>query len=81
MLNLTLEMLNDQLGQGSAEAPPDTSSAPADKAEEELESAFSKPKKKSRWAEPAPILPVKPWQVGENCQALYSGNNIGPCHI
>merc|ERR1712058_150027 len=40
---------------------------------EELET-WGKPKKKSRWAEPAPILPVKPWQVGENCQALYSGD-------
>jgi len=76
VLNLTLEMLNDQLGQGSTNQPDtsaDSSAAPIDKAEEELES-FSKPKKKSRWAEPAPILPVKPWQVGENCQALYSGD-------
>ena len=66
VLNLTLEMLNDQLGQGSADPEP-----AADKAEDDPES--NKPKKKSRWAEPAPILPIKPWQVGENCQALYSG--------
>jgi len=31
--------------------------------------------KKSRWAAPDPILPVKPWQVGEQCQALYTGDN------
>ena len=43
------------------------------KAEEDLESNFNKPKKKSRWAEPAPILPIKPWQVGESCQAVYPG--------
>merc|ERR1712079_896613 len=41
----------------------------------DMEAAFNKPKKKSRWAEPAPILPIKPWQVGENCQALYSGTS------
>ena len=72
-------MLNDQLGQGStnqAETAADISTGSTDKAEEDLESAFSKPKKKSRWAEPAPILPVKPWQVGENCQALYSGKPL-----
>jgi len=40
----------------------------------DMEAAFNKPKKKSRWAEPAPILPIKPWQVGEVCQALYSGD-------
>merc|ERR1712096_130074 len=33
------------------------------------------PKKKSRWAEPVPLLPVKPWQVGESCQAIYPGDN------
>jgi len=27
-------------------------------------------KKKSRWTDD-PIMPVKPWQVGENCQAIY----------
>ena len=32
-------------------------------------------KSKSRWAAPDPILPVKPWQVGEQCQALYAGDN------
>ena len=68
VLNLTLEMLNDQLGRASGEA----ASGSGEKAEEDAE-AYNKPKKKSRWAEPAPILPIKPWQVGENCQALYSG--------
>ena len=61
-------MLNDQLGRASGEA----ASGSGEKAEEDAE-AYNKPKKKSRWAEPAPILPIKPWQVGENCQALYSG--------
>ena len=75
VLNLTMEMLNDAMGGGGEEAG--TSSAggeEADKAEDDMEAAFNKPKKKSRWAEPAPILPIKPWQVGEVCQALYSGN-------
>ena len=74
VLNLTMEMLNDAMGGGGEEAG--TSSAggeEADKAEDDMEAAFNKPKKKSRWAEPAPILPIKPWQVGEVCQALYSG--------
>ena len=71
VLNLTMEMLSDQLGEGSNAAG--GGAEEKEKAEEDLEAAFNKPKKKSRWAEPAPILPIKPWQVGENCQALYSG--------
>ena len=71
VLNLTLEMLNDQLGRGGEASS--SGDAGAAEAEEEAEAAYNKPKKKSRWAEPAPILPIKPWQVGENCQALYSG--------
>lgn len=75
VLNLTLEMLNDQLGRGNSSSSQAEATEPAgEKTEEELEAAFNKPKKKSRWAEPAPILPIKPWQVGENCQALYSGD-------
>merc|ERR1712218_738278 len=36
------------------------------------EAAAERPKKKkSRWTED-PIIPVKPWQVGEHCQAIYS---------
>ena len=66
-----MEMLSDQLGEGSNAAG--GGAEEKEKAEEDLEAAFNKPKKKSRWAEPAPILPIKPWQVGENCQALYSG--------
>ena len=72
VLNLTLEMLNDQLGRANGEVASGSGDAGAEKAEEDAE-AYNKPKKKSRWAEPAPILPIKPWQVGENCQALYSG--------
>jgi len=72
VLNLTLEMLNDQLGRSSGEASGGGDTG-AEKADEDAE-AYNKPKKKSRWAEPAPILPIKPWQVGENCQALYSGD-------
>ena len=74
MINLTLDLINDHLGKGSSvgvgggeeEERPGTSAA-----DDDLESAFNKPKKKSRWAEPAPILPIKPWQVGESCQAVY----------
>jgi len=41
--------------------------------DEDLEEAFNSKKKKknSRWGEKAPVLPVRPWQVGENCQAVY----------
>lgn len=41
--------------------------------DEELEAAYEEKKKKksSRWGEKAPVLPVRPWQVGENCQAIY----------
>ena len=73
VLNLTMEMLNDAMG-GGEEAGTSAGGEEADKAEDDMEAAFNKPKKKSRWAEPAPILPIKPWQVGEVCQALYSGN-------
>ena len=69
-----MEMLSDQLGEGSNAAG--GGAEEKEKAEEDLEAAFNKPKKKSRWAEPAPILPIKPWQVGENCQALYSGIHL-----
>ena len=73
VLNLTMEMLNDAMGGGGEEAGTSAGGEEADKAEDDMEAAFNKPKKKSRWAEPAPILPIKPWQVGEVCQALYSG--------
>ena len=82
VLNLTLEMLNDQLGRATGEAS-GSGDTGAERAEEDAE-AHNRPKKKSRWAEPAPILPIKPWQVGENCQALYSGMiwfRVPPQHI
>jgi len=47
--------------------------------ETEIEQAFTtakseeKKKSKSRWGEKEPVLPVKPWQVGERCQAPYNG--------
>merc|ERR1711872_455196 len=31
-----------------------------------------KKKKSSRWGEKEPVLPVRPWQAGENCQAMYA---------
>jgi len=42
-----------------------------------LDEALKQPeakKKKSRWAAAETALPVKPWQVGETCQALYRGD-------
>jgi len=68
VITLTQDLLNAQLGVVKTE-------------DEELEAAVKegceKEKvKKSRWAEPDPILPVKPWQVGETCQAIYSGDNM-----
>ena len=71
VINLTLDLINDHLGKGSssAEAGDDRAGASNDGDPEN----FNKPKKKSRWAEPAPILPIKPWQVGESCQAIYPG--------
>merc|ERR1712228_1045091 len=65
VLALTQDLINAQLG-ASAEA----SSASGVK-EEEAEEAERPKKKKSRWTED-PIIPVKPWQVGEHCQAIYS---------
>eukprot|EP00088_Acartia_fossae_P015285 TRINITY_DN1834_c0_g1_i5.p1 TRINITY_DN1834_c0_g1~~TRINITY_DN1834_c0_g1_i5.p1 ORF type:complete len:279 (-),score=85.16 TRINITY_DN1834_c0_g1_i5:704-1477(-) len=47
--------------------------------DEELEKSYSKAekskeeRKRSRWGEKDPVIPVKPWQVGEKCQALYNG--------
>merc|ERR1712106_716449 len=67
VLNLTLDLINAQLGQGTSGA------------DEDLEAAFKKeekPAKKSRWAEPDPIMPVKPWQVGEHCQAIYPADSV-----
>jgi survival-of-motor-neuron-related-splicing factor 30 len=77
VITLTQDLINAQLGvgQGASQGEDD----------DDLESAFKggssgggeKEKvKKSRWAEPDPIMPVKPWQVGENCQAIYSGDNM-----
>jgi len=43
-------------------------------AESKTSAYESEPEKKSsRWGEKDPVLPVKPWQVGERCQALYDG--------
>merc|ERR1719410_2937572 len=69
-----MEMLNDAMGGGEDAGTSSAGGEEADKAEDDMDAAFNKPKKKSRWAEPAPILPIKPWQVGEVCQALYSGD-------
>ena len=79
VINLTLDLINDHLGKGSSGAVAEEERPGANAgADEDLESgAFNKPKKKSRWAEPAPILPIKPWQVGESCQAVYPGKIIG----
>lgn len=74
VLNLTLDLINAQLA-AAAGGPGEAPAAAAGQTEEELEAAYSKPKKKSRWAEPVPLLPVKPWQVGESCQAIYPGDN------
>eukprot|EP00090_Calanus_glacialis_P041824 TRINITY_DN74366_c0_g1_i1.p1 TRINITY_DN74366_c0_g1~~TRINITY_DN74366_c0_g1_i1.p1 ORF type:complete len:245 (-),score=94.37 TRINITY_DN74366_c0_g1_i1:82-816(-) len=64
VLNLTLDLINAQLGQGTS-------------TDDDLENALKKEKpKKSRWAEPDPILPVKPWQVGEHCQAIYPVDSV-----
>lgn len=46
--------------------------------DDDLETAFQEKearkakKSKSRWGDAEPVLPVKPWQVGENCQAIYT---------
>ena len=72
VINLTLDLINDHLGKGSSADGGEASGG----GDDDLESAFNKPKKKSRWAEPAPILPIKPWQVGESCQAVYPGEMI-----
>merc|ERR1712227_947995 len=67
VLALTQDLINAQLGAAA-------SSASGVKEEEVEEAAAEKPKKKkSRWTED-PIIPVKPWQVGEHCQAIYSGD-------
>ena len=34
---------------------------------------------KSRWTEVAPVLPVRPWQVGESCQVLQ--HNLAHLHF
>merc|ERR1711970_1395461 len=67
VLNLTLDLINAQLGQGTSASEDDAEAA--NKKEEPA-------KKKSRWAEPDPILPVKPWQVGENCMAIYPADHM-----
>jgi len=74
VINLTQDLLNAQLGHSSSPPPceEEDSEAPVNK----KKSPSPAPKKaKSRWAAPDPILPVKPWQVGEHCQAIYSGDN------
>ena len=77
VINLTLDLINDHLGKGSsADGGEDERAGASGGGDDDLESAFNKPKKKSRWAEPAPILPIKPWQVGESCQAVYPGEMI-----
>lgn len=62
VLNLTQDLINQQLGAQAALKEED---------ESELEPEKPKKQKKSRWTED-PLIPVKPWQVGENCLAIYS---------
>lgn len=60
VLTLTQDLINAQLGAAVLkEDEPD-----------DLEEEKPRKQKKSRWTED-PIIPVKPWQVGENCQAIY----------
>jgi len=73
VITLTQDLINAQLGVKQEEEAEDEEEVEATLKEEKGER--EKPKKTSRWAAPDPILPVKPWQVGEHCQAIYSGDN------
>jgi len=81
VINLTQDLLNSQLGQTAGEPPEDDSEEVPQLDKKKSPSPISAAsssgakKSKSRWAAPDPILPVKPWQVGEQCQALYAVDN------
>jgi len=69
VITLTQDLINAQIGVKKEDEDDELEAAAKDGGEKEKV-------KKSRWAEPDPIIPVKPWQVGETCQAIYSGDNL-----
>jgi len=76
VIELTSQLINPA---GSSEPVPEKQPYQAVEEENELEHVFTKTKseekkKSSRWAAKEAVLPVKPWQVGEKCQAPYNGN-------
>jgi len=72
VIDLTADLIASQLGGGRKEEDEDGESTQRKKKEEP---SSSKAKSKSRWTAADPIIPVKPWQVGEHCQAIYSGDS------
>lgn len=76
VIELTSQLINPA---GSSEPVKQQKQHKAVEEKEEIEHVFTKSattdeKKKSRWAAKEPAIPIKPWQVGEKCQAPYNGN-------
>jgi len=72
VIDLTADLIASQLGGGRKEETDEDGEAAQSKKKQE---ASSSKKSKSRWTAADPIIPVKPWQVGEHCQAIYSGDS------
>lgn len=77
VIDLTADLIASQLGGGRKDdADEDVEGEKSKKQQEPTSSSASSSKKsKSRWTAADPIIPVKPWQVGEHCQAIYSGDS------
>ena len=81
VIDLTADLIASQLGGARTDAAPpeeelDAAPSQSKKTKEPPGGAASAAKKtKSRWTAADPIIPVKPWQVGEHCQAIYSGDS------
>jgi len=82
VIDLTADLIASQLGGARKDdASEEDLDAAASQSKKKTEppggggGASAAKKTKSRWTAADPIIPVKPWQVGEHCQAIYSGDS------
>jgi len=71
VINLTKELIGNDDSQDESQEANDAAVEAEFQAKEE-----KKKKSKSRWGEAEPKLAVRPWQVGERCQAIWDGDKI-----
>jgi len=73
VINLTKELIGNE---SQEEADEVEEAAPEEATETTYQETKVEKKKKSRWGEAEPKLPIRPWQVGERCQAVWDGDSL-----